>query len=52
LINYDPNPSITAEGDIIVVGREALFCVAGDGSQLDVNAPWPKWQKNLLNTGK
>jgi hypothetical protein len=52
LTDYDPNPSITAEGDIIVVGRQALFCVAGDGSQLDVGAPWPKWQKNLSNTGK
>ena len=52
LTDYDPNPSITAEGDIIVVGRHALFCVAGDGSRLDVSAPWPKWQKNLFNTGK
>ena len=52
LIDYAPNPSITAEGDIIVVGGEALFCVAGDGSQLDAGAPWPKWQKNLFNTGK
>jgi outer membrane protein assembly factor BamB len=52
LTDYDPNPSITAEGDIIVVGQQALFCVAGDGSQLDDAAPWPKWQKNLLNTGK
>jgi outer membrane protein assembly factor BamB len=52
LTDYDPNPSITAEGDIIVVGQNALFCVAGDGSQLDEAAPWPKWQKNLHNTGK
>jgi hypothetical protein len=52
LIEYAPNPSITAEGDIIVVGQSALFSVAGDGSELDADAPWPKWQRNLLNTGK
>ena len=52
LVYYDPNPSITAAGDIIVVGKQALFCVAGDSSQLDAGAPWPKWQKNPYNTGK
>jgi outer membrane protein assembly factor BamB len=52
LVYYDPNPSITAEGDIIVVGQFALFCVAGDSSQLDTSAPWPKWQKDLFNTGR
>jgi outer membrane protein assembly factor BamB len=53
LTDYDPNPSITADGNIIVVGRHALFCVFGhaDGP-LDETAPWPKWQKDLLNTGK
>jgi outer membrane protein assembly factor BamB len=53
LTDYDPNPSITSTGNIIVVGKAALFCVAGyvDG-QLDVTAPWPKWQRDLYNTGK
>ena len=53
LTDYDANPSITADGNIIVVGRSALFCVAGytDGP-LDEAAPWPKWQRDLLNTGK
>jgi outer membrane protein assembly factor BamB len=53
LLDYDPNPSITSTGDIIVVGSGALFCVAGysDGP-LDPTAPWPKWQKDLYNTGK
>jgi outer membrane protein assembly factor BamB len=53
LVDYDPNPSITSTGDIIVVGQGALFCVAGysDG-QLDPAAPWPKWQKDHYNTGK
>ncbi len=54
LTNNDPNPSIlTSTGDIIVVGASALFSVAGyvDGP-LDPNAAWPKWQKDLSNTGK
>jgi len=53
LINYDPNPSITSTGNIIVVGQNALFCVAGyPTSPLDPLAPWPKWQRGLYNTGK
>jgi len=53
LFYYDPNPSITAEGDIIVVGQSALFCVAGyPAGPLDPGAPWPKWQKNLSNSGR
>ena len=49
----DPNPSITSTGDIIVVGGSALFCVAGYAAgPLDTSAPWPKWQKDLWNTGK
>jgi outer membrane protein assembly factor BamB len=53
LTDYNPNPSITSTGDIIVVGQSALFCVAGYAAgPLDPNAPWPKWQQNLSNTGK
>jgi len=53
LTDYDPNPSITSTGDIIVVGAGALYCVAGyvDGP-LDGTAAWPKWQKDHYNTGK
>jgi hypothetical protein len=53
LYDYDPNPSITSTGDIIVVGNSALYCVAGyvDGP-LDGTATWPKWQKDHYNTGK
>ena len=52
LNDYSPNPSITSKGDIIVVGADALYFVAGytDGP-LDSSAAWPKWQKNLSNTG-
>jgi outer membrane protein assembly factor BamB len=53
LTDYVPNPSITNTGDIIVVGSGALFCVAGySAGPLDPNAAWPKWQKDLSNTGK
>jgi outer membrane protein assembly factor BamB len=53
LLDYDPNPSITSTGDIIVVGQSALFCVAGYATGLlDASAAWPKWQKDLSNTGK
>jgi outer membrane protein assembly factor BamB len=53
LTGYDANPSITSNGDIIVVGGSALFCVAGYAAgPLDPSAPWPKWQKDLYNTGK
>jgi outer membrane protein assembly factor BamB len=50
--DYDPNPSITSTGDIIVVGQNALFCVKGYPDRpLDLAAPWPKWQHDLYNTG-
>ena len=53
LTGYDANPSITSTGDIIVVGQNALFCVAGyTAGPLDPTAAWPKWQKDLSNTGK
>ena len=51
LTSYDPNPSITSTGNILVVGRNALFCVAGSTSPLDPLAPWPKWQHDVHNTG-
>jgi outer membrane protein assembly factor BamB len=53
LTDVDANPSITKDGDIIVVGQSALFSVAGYADRpLDPNAAWPKWQKDLSNTGK
>jgi len=53
LTGYDPNPSITSTGDIIVVGSDACYCVAGyPEGPLDPTAAWPKWQKNLSNSGK
>ncbi len=53
LTDYDPNPSITSDGNIIVVGQHALFCVVGyPDCPLDDDAPWPKWQHDLNNTGR
>jgi outer membrane protein assembly factor BamB len=51
--DYAGNPTIAANGDIIVVGSDALYCVAGyPEGPLDGAAAWPKWQKNLYNAGK
>jgi outer membrane protein assembly factor BamB len=53
LFDYLPNPSITSTGNIIVVGEDATYCVAGYPERpLDPSAAWPKWQKNLWNAGK
>lgn len=52
LTGYDPNPTITSAGDIIVVGKQALFCVVGyPEGPLDPLATWPKWQHDLYNSG-
>jgi outer membrane protein assembly factor BamB len=52
LTDYRPNPSICANGNIIVVGADACYCVAGyPEGPLDPLAPWPKWQHDLYNTG-
>jgi outer membrane protein assembly factor BamB len=53
LYDYDANPTITADGNIVVAGKEAVYLVKGYPERLlDTSAPWPKWQKNLSNTGK
>ncbi len=52
LTDYPPNPTITASGNIIVAGGEAVYCVAGyPECPLDPLAPWPKWQHDVYNTG-
>lgn len=49
------NPSLTIapDGNVIVIGENRMYCVLGysDGT-LHTGAPWPKWQKDLHNTGK
>jgi outer membrane protein assembly factor BamB len=46
------NSTILPNGNIIVAGRSALYCVAGShAGPLDPLAPWPKWQHDLHNSG-
>jgi outer membrane protein assembly factor BamB len=53
LTDYNPNPTIGPNGDIYVIGADAVYCVAGYPEHvLDASAPWPKWQKTLWNTGQ
>ena len=50
--HYDPDPTVTSTGDVIVPGQAAVFCVAGyQEGTLDRLAPGPKWQHDLYNTG-
>jgi outer membrane protein assembly factor BamB len=50
--HYDPDPTITSTGDVVVPGHSAVFCVVGyPEGQLDPLAPWPKWQHDLHNSG-
>ena len=44
--------ALLPNGNIIVSGRHAMYCVAGNpAGPLDPLAPWPKWQHDLYNTG-
>jgi outer membrane protein assembly factor BamB len=49
---FPGNPTICPNGDIIVVGEEALYCVAGYTAGTLAATPWPKWQHDLHNTGR
>ncbi len=44
--------AIAANGDVIVVGNEALYCVAGYPNGTLAHSAWPKWQQNAYNTGR
>jgi outer membrane protein assembly factor BamB len=46
------SPGITSGGDIIVVGSDALYCVAGYTAGTLATTSWPKWQGGMFNTGK
>ena len=46
------SPGITSTGDIIVVGSDALYCVAGYTDGTLATSAWPKWQGGMYNTGK
>jgi outer membrane protein assembly factor BamB len=52
ITDYSPNSTILPNGNIIVAGSYALYCVAGNpAGPLDPLAPWPKWQHDLHNSG-
>jgi outer membrane protein assembly factor BamB len=52
LVDFSPNPSICANGNIIVIGEEATYCVAGYPEGTLATTPWPKWQRDVSNSGK
>jgi len=44
--------TLVPDGNIIVGGEEAMYVVAGYPEHLlPTSAPWPKWQRDLHNTG-
>jgi outer membrane protein assembly factor BamB len=46
------NPTITAGGNIVVIGSDVVYLVKGYPTRpLDPRAPWPKWQHDLYNSG-
>jgi len=50
---YGAGLTLAPDGNIIVIGEEAAYKVAGYPDRLlPTNAPWPKWQKDQYNTGK
>ncbi len=50
---FEGQPAILSNGNIIVIGEDALYCVAGYKDKLLMpDAPWPKWQRDAYNRGK
>ncbi|MFO7674741.1 MAG: PQQ-binding-like beta-propeller repeat protein [bacterium] len=50
--NSPYSPGLSSGGDIIVVGADALYCVAGYTEGTLALTAWPKWQGGMHNTGK
>ncbi len=50
--SIEGSPGITSTGDIIVVGADAMYCISGYTDRPLADAPWPKWQRDVYNTGK
>ncbi len=44
--------SIGPNGNLVVIGGDYLYIVQGYAEGTLMQAPWPKWQKDLYNTGK
>jgi len=49
---FEGNPAIMSNGNVVVIGMDVMYCVAGYPERPLMSAPWPKWQKTLHNTGK
>ena len=45
------SPTITSNGDVILVGEDALYCVKGYTAGTLSDDPWPKWQRDVHNSG-
>ncbi|MFO7638868.1 MAG: PQQ-binding-like beta-propeller repeat protein [bacterium] len=48
----ESNPALTSIGDIVIVGLDALYLVAGYTEGTLAPSAWPKWQGGMHNTGK
>ncbi len=48
---FEPSPTIAPNGDIIVPTGDGLVCVKGYPGIGLADTPWPKWQRDLHNTG-
>jgi outer membrane protein assembly factor BamB len=51
LNRFKPSPTIDAGGNLIVVGTDAVYYVSGLRGETMANTPWPKWQRDLYNSG-
>lgn len=49
---FEGQPAILSNGNLVVVGQDALYCVAAYNDRPLMAAPWPKWQRDAYNTGK
>jgi len=51
LNRFNPSPTIDASGNVVVVGRDAVYYVLGLHGETLANTAWPKWQHDLDNSG-
>ena len=47
----EPSMTVTSAGDIIVADEYGIYCIRGYPDGQLANAPWPKWQHDVYNTG-
>ncbi|MEO0081046.1 MAG: PQQ-binding-like beta-propeller repeat protein [candidate division WOR-3 bacterium] len=49
---FEGQPAILSNGDVVLIGADVMYCVAGYPERPLMSAPWPKWQKDAHNSGK